>query len=72
MALERKLVKKEEFHGRRLEARHMGPDLLGYVDGVELSGFFIDVEAALSGGRRFVEEEEKEAAKRAAQNQRTK
>jgi hypothetical protein len=72
MSVVRKLVKSEEFHGRKLEARHMGPDLLGYVDGVELSGFFIDVEAALAGGRRFVEDEEKEAAKRAKQNERVK
>lgn len=70
MALERKLVKAEPYQGRVLEARHMGPDLLGFVtqgkSSIELPGFFVDVEAALAGGRRFVDAEEVEKAKRAA------
>lgn len=63
--IERKQVgDAERYHGRRLHAAYMGPDLIGYVDGVELSGFFLNVEAAISGGRRYVDEQIKEEKKR--------
>lgn len=55
----------ERYQGRRLVARYMGPDLLGYVDGVQLSGFYLDVEAALRAGRRYVDEQIKEEKKKA-------
>lgn len=47
----------ERYHGRRLTAHYMGPDLLAFVDGVELGGFYRDVEAALAAGRRHVDAE---------------
>jgi hypothetical protein len=69
MPIERKQVgPTETYHGRELRARYMGPDLLGFVNDMELSGFFLDVEAAHAAGRRHVDAEikaEKEAAAKA-------
>jgi len=58
--LEAKIVRRqvgvtEQYHGRALVARFMGPDLLAYVDDVELGGFYTDVEAARAAGRRYVD-----------------
>ena len=70
MTLVRKLIVSEVYEGRTLEVRYMGPDLLGYVTApgekvpVELSGFFLDARAAIAGGKRFVDEQIKEAKKR--------
>jgi hypothetical protein len=47
----------ERYHGRRLHAGYMGPDLLGYVDDIELGGFYLTVEAAIGAGRRHVDAE---------------
>jgi hypothetical protein len=64
-AFERRQVGKPElYHGRKLIARYMGPDLLAYVNDVELGGFYTDVEAARAAGRRHVDAEIKEEAKR--------
>lgn len=58
MAIERKVVgEPAQYQGRTITARHMGPDLLGYVDDVELSGFYLDVEAVRAAGRRYVDAE---------------
>lgn len=54
----------ERYHGRRLSAHFLGPDLLGYVDDIELSGFYLNVEAALAAGRRYVDDQIKEEAKK--------
>jgi hypothetical protein len=54
----------ERYHGRRLHAAHMGPDLLSYVDDVELGGFYLNVEAALAAGRRYVDGQIKEEKSR--------
>lgn len=45
------------YRGRWLRVAYMGPDLLGYVDYVELSGFFLTVEAAIKAGKRYVDDE---------------
>jgi len=45
----------------------MGPDLLAYVDGVEMPGFYLSVEAAHAGGKRYVDAQLKAAAESAAQ-----
>jgi hypothetical protein len=66
MGLKRKLIRQETYQGRVLEAVYMGPDLLAFVNGVELASFYIDTEAALAAGRRYADEEEKAKAKRAA------
>jgi len=71
--LERKQVgPTETYHGRKLTARYMGPDVLGYVDDMELSGFFLDVEAAHAAGRRHVDAEIKAAEEAARKNERTR
>lgn len=73
MALKRKLVgKPEEYRGRKITARHMGPDLLGYVDDIELSGFFLDTEAVQAAGQRYIDAEIKAKDEAAAKAQRTR
>lgn len=54
----------ERYHGRRLYASYLGPDLLANVDDIELPTFFLTVESALSAARKYVDEQIKEAAKR--------
>lgn len=67
MPIVRKLVAREIYEGAQLEARHMGPDLLSFVDGVELPQFYIDAEAAFVAGRRFIDAQRAEAVKAAAE-----
>jgi hypothetical protein len=63
--IERKQVgDAERYHGRRLHASYMGPDLLSNVDGVELPAFYLSVEAAIGAGRRYVDDQIKEEKKR--------
>ena len=58
MSITRKVVgDPERYHGRTITARYMGPDLLGYVNDVELGGFFLDLEAVRAAGRRYVDAE---------------
>lgn len=58
----RKLIRSETYHDRTIEARYMGPDLLCYVDGSELGSFYIDAQAAIEGGQRFIDADLKAAA----------
>jgi hypothetical protein len=68
--IERKQVGPTQvYHGRKLTARYMGPDLLGFVDDIELSGFFLDVNAAHAAGQRHVDAEIKAAKEAAAKAQ---
>lgn len=60
MAVERKIVGKSEYKGSEITVRHMGPDLLAYVDGAELSGFFLNTAAAIAGGERYIDQMLKE------------
>jgi hypothetical protein len=63
--IERKQVgDAERYHGRRIHASYMGPDLIANVNGVELPGFYLTVEAAIAGGRRYVDDQIKEEAKK--------
>lgn len=67
MAIERKKVgKTERYKGSDIEVRFMGPDLLAYVDGMELPNFYLDAEAARAAGRRYVDEEQKERKAKAS------
>jgi hypothetical protein len=71
VAFERKQVgDAERYHGRRLHASFMGPDLLANVDGVELPAFYLSVEAAIAG-RRYVDDQVREEAKKAAKESAT-
>lgn len=57
MAIERDVVgKPETYQGRTIEARFCGPDLLCYVDGLEVGNFYLTVEAAKAAGRRYVDQ----------------
>lgn len=40
MPLERKLVDSIEYRGRKIECRLLQPDLIGYIDGVEMPHFY--------------------------------
>lgn len=44
-----------DYLGRKIEVRHMGPDLLCEVDGVDLGSFYLTSEAAIAGGQRYVD-----------------
>jgi len=66
MTLTRKLIRSESYQGRKIEARYMGPDLVCYVDGTELGGFYIDAQAAIEGGQRFIDADIKAQRERAA------
>lgn len=39
---------------------HMGPDLLAYVDGSEISNFYMNREAALKAAREYIDQIEKQ------------
>jgi len=68
MSLIRKQVgAAEAYRGSKLTAHYMGPDLLAYVDGVEMPSFYLSVEAAHAGGKRYVDAQLKAAAESAAQ-----
>jgi hypothetical protein len=64
--VKRKLIRSESYEGRTIQARYMGPDLLCFVDGVELGSFYIDAQAAIDGGQRFIDAEMKAAKEKAA------
>lgn len=53
--IKRKLIRSESYQGRTIEARWMGPDLLCFVQGVELGSFYIDAQAAIEGGQRYID-----------------
>lgn len=58
MAFQRRQIGPEEsYHGRKLSARFVGPDLTAHVDDIELAGFYTDAEAARAAGRRYVDQE---------------
>lgn len=66
MALQRKQVgDAERYHGRRLVARYVGPDLTGHVDDIEIASFYVNVESALTACRRYVDAQRKEEEKKA-------
>lgn len=67
MSINRTLIRSETYQGRTLEARYMGPDLLAFVEGAELGSFYIDAQAAIEGGQRFVDADIKALQERAAQ-----
>lgn len=51
------------YRGRTVSARYLGPDLIAYVNDVELPHFYLDIEAVRGAGRRWVDAEEDERAK---------
>ena len=67
MTLTRRMIgKPESYLGRKIVIRHMGPDLLCYVNDVELGGFYTDAKAARDAGIRHVDAEVKAQKEREA------
>lgn len=61
MAVKRQLIgEPETYRGHKIEVRHMGPDLLGYVDGEEIPNFFETAEATRRACRRFIDDKYRE------------
>ncbi|MGH9644776.1 MAG: hypothetical protein ACRD3Q_20425 [Terriglobales bacterium] len=46
----------ETYHGHKVRALFVGPDLLAEVGDVQLSDFYLNVEAAHAAGRRYVDQ----------------
>jgi hypothetical protein len=54
----------EFYRGRALIDRACQPDVICEVDGEDLPAFYLDAESARAGGRRYVDQIEKEKAER--------
>ncbi len=52
------------YRGHLITVTHMGPDLLAYVDGSEISNFYMNREAAVQAAKMHVDLIEKEKAKK--------
>lgn len=57
------------YRGHRITATHIGPDLLGQIDGEEMPNFYMDLAAVRRAGSRAVdlkikEQEEKKGERR--------
>lgn len=67
MAIQRRTVGSATlYRGGKIEAKHCGPDLLCYVDGVELGGFYASVEGVRKAGMRHIDAQLKEESEQAA------
>ena len=44
--VKRKLIATDVYEGRCVEVRYMGPDLLAYVEDIELAGFYLNTQGA--------------------------
>lgn len=54
--IERPLIgEPHQYRGCTIEVRHMGPDLLAYVDGIEIPHFYLTQWFAREAGERFVD-----------------
>lgn len=54
----------EEYRGHKIVAHLAGPDLLGYVDDVELSGFYLNTAAVSAAGQRYIDGKIKDQEKK--------
>jgi hypothetical protein len=59
MAIERKLIGRINHKGHVIEARFMGPDLIGYIDGMEMGNFYLDAQAVYKVAINQIDEEER-------------
>lgn len=55
------IVRKEvgqptHYKDHLITATLAGPDLLGYVDGIELANFYINTAAVVAAGKRYVDD----------------
>jgi len=63
MTINRKLIATEEYRGRTIEVRFMGPDVISMIDGVELPNFFLSSDGARRTARRCIDDWLKEQEK---------
>lgn len=61
--IQRKLICSEDYRGYQIHVKYMGPDLLAYVGEEELPGFYLDSQAALAAGKRYVDDKIREEIK---------
>ena len=60
MAFERQEISRTMYRGREIVARFLGPDLIGYVDGVEMPNFYMTTEALYDACKLHVNQQEKD------------
>ena len=60
MSVQRKILSEHKYKGRTITTRHMGPDCLSEVDGVELANFYLNPAAGRAAGERYVDQLEKD------------
>lgn len=63
MAIERKLVDSIDYKGHKIECRLLQPDLLGYIDGVEMPHMYQTTKAIFDLAKKQIDETEKEKQK---------
>ena len=63
MTLQRKLVDCVTYKKHVIDIKYIGPDLLCYVNEIELPNFFVNIRSAIEAGKRFVNEKLKEEKK---------
>ena len=59
------------YRGFVITATHIGPDLLGQIDGEEMSNFYLDLEAVRKAGERNVDLKIKEREEKKGERRRT-
>ena len=60
MLTRKQIGKALSYKGHKIVVRHLGPDLLCYVDNVELNAFYETTENARNAGKRYVDQVENE------------
>ena len=61
MTVNRKIIGEvERYNGYEVAALFVGPDLICTVDGGEIANFYTSREAAISAGKKFCDELDKE------------
>lgn len=63
--IKRKLIATDVYEGRCVEVRYMGPDLLAYVEDIELSGFYLNTQGAFEAAKRHIDAQIKEEKRHA-------
>lgn len=60
MLMRKQIGKTENYRGHEIIVRYLGPDLLCYVDGIELNAFYETSTNARKAGRTYVDQVENE------------
>ena len=62
--LKHRIISEFSNRGRDCVIGYVGPDLIAEVEGIELSGFYVDAADANSAINRYIDAEEKAKEKR--------